>query len=86
MFPAPSAILAGQMPTRTYYWDFFGPRARPTAEHFVEHLEGFLHDNAMEGCDTGIASEGRGHAAAYCVAPEEHHAGIERALAPRRAI
>ena len=73
------------MPTRTYYWDFFGPRATPTAEHFVEHLDGFLAEHAITGCETGLASEGRGHAAAYCVAPAEHHGAIERALKPRRS-
>ncbi len=73
------------MPTRTYYWDFFGPRAQPTAEHFVEHLDGFLREHGIEGCETGLESQAAGHAAAFCVTPEEHQAAIEGALKPRRS-
>ena len=73
------------MPTRTYYWDFFGPRAQPTAEHFVEHLRGFLEENALDGCETGLSSGGAGHAAAFCVTPEQCQAAIEHALKPRRS-
>jgi hypothetical protein len=73
------------MPVRTYYWDFFGPRAQPTAEHFVEHLLGFLQENGLEGCETGMKSEGAGHAAAFCVTPEQHQGPIESALKPRRS-
>lgn len=73
------------MPSRTYFWDFFGPSAQPTAEHFVEHLLGFLQENGMEGCETGTESQGAGHAAAFCVAPAEHQPAIEQALKPRRS-
>ncbi len=73
------------MPTRTYYWDFFGPRAQRTAEHFLEHLRGFLEENSLDGCETGLSSESAGHAAAFCVTPERHQTGVERALKPRRS-
>jgi uncharacterized protein len=26
-------------------WDYFGPSAQPTAEHFLRHLKGFLIEN-----------------------------------------
>jgi hypothetical protein len=29
------------MPTLRFHWDFFGPDAAPTAEHFVKHVHEF---------------------------------------------
>ncbi|MFZ1686071.1 MAG: hypothetical protein WAU70_01535 [Flavobacteriales bacterium] len=29
------------MPLLRFHWDFFGPDAAPTAEHFVKHLHQF---------------------------------------------
>ena len=29
------------MPALRFHWDFFGPDALPTAEHFVKHLHQF---------------------------------------------
>lgn len=66
------------------YWDFFGPAAPKTAEHFRKHLDEFLAKNAVEGCETGTSSAGPGHQAAFCVAPPEASDGLERALRPRR--
>jgi hypothetical protein len=70
---------------RRYFWDFFGPAAERTAEHFREHLEQFLVQNALSGCEVGLASAGAGHHAAFCVAPSEVQSAIERALRPRRS-
>jgi uncharacterized protein len=70
----------------TYYWDFFGPNAERTADHFRRHLEGFLRDNGCDGCATGVESQGAGHFAAYCTASEQHEPLIERALKPRRKL
>lgn len=36
------------MPRIRLHWDFFGPDARTTAEHFLHHLEQFC---AREGVD-----------------------------------
>lgn len=72
------------MPDRTYFWDFFGPRAEGTATHFVVHLDEFLAREGLDGCTTGRVSQGRGHHAATCRAPERHWPALERALRPKR--
>jgi hypothetical protein len=74
------------MSDATLVWDFFGPRAEPTALHFQRHLNEFLTRNEIIGCTTGTRSEGRGHCAAYCVAPAASRDAIARALRPQRVI
>jgi len=71
---------------KTYFWDFFGPRAAGTAEHFRKHLDEFLGKNALGGCRTGCRSEGAGHQAVYCEAPASAAAAIEGALRPKRVL
>lgn len=70
----------------TFYWDFFGPRAELTARHFQKHLEQFLSQNALSGCETGVESGERGHYAAFCRAPREHHDSLVNALKPQRML
>jgi hypothetical protein len=72
--------------SKTYFWDFFGPRAPGTARHFEEHLKEFLNKNALEGCVTGLASEGEGHQSVYCRTPRAAQSAVERALRPKRSI
>jgi hypothetical protein len=69
---------------RRYFWDFFGPNARGSAEHFREHLSQFLERHSIEGCDLSLVSAGPGHHAAACVAPLDAAELIEGALRPRR--
>jgi hypothetical protein len=69
---------------KTYYWDFFGPNADGTAEHFVRHLNEFFAKNGILGCETDTMSAGVGHRAARCRAPEAAEPVIERALRPKR--
>jgi uncharacterized protein len=70
--------------SKTYFWDFFGPRAGGTAQHFQKHLDEFLDKNAIAGCETGLCSEGAGHQAVFCRATREAEPAIEGALRPRR--
>jgi hypothetical protein len=69
---------------RRYFWDFFGPNAQGTAEHFREHLAQFLTRHAIEGCQLELVSAGPGHHAAACSAPIDAAELIEHALRPRR--
>jgi hypothetical protein len=69
---------------RTYFWDFFGPRAEGTAQHFLGHLREFLSKNRCPEMPTGLRSEGAGHQAVFCSPPLEFQAAIERSLRPRR--
>jgi hypothetical protein len=71
---------------KRYFWDFFGPRAQPTAEHFMKHLDQLLDENAISGCTTGLCSEQAGHAAVFLRAPPELATTIERSLSPKRVI
>lgn len=68
----------------TYHWDFFGPDAQQTAEHFVRHLDEFIAREALEGCETGAASEQPGHHGAWCRAPESLEQTLVRSLRPQR--
>lgn len=68
---------------RTYYWDFFGPQAQKTAEHFRHHLDEFLKKNTCPG-ETGLGSEGAGHAAVSCRVSPDWFERLERALRPKR--
>jgi hypothetical protein len=70
---------------RTAWWDFFGPTAPGTAEHFRVHLDEFLVRERLSGCTTGVEvhPEDR-HAAAWCRTPAAQLDGLVRALKPRR--
>jgi hypothetical protein len=67
-----------------YFWDFFGPDAERTAQHFRRHLDEFLEQHACAGCATGTESAGAGHFAAFCATPPEHDELVLRSLRPRR--
>jgi hypothetical protein len=69
---------------RTYFWDFYGPRAAPTAEHFARHLRGFLQQHGAAQLEVVQSSTGPGHAAVGVATPPEHHELIEKALRPKR--
>jgi hypothetical protein len=50
----------------TLYWDFFGPSAVQTAEHFKKHLTEFLHRNAITARPIELKSEQEFHMAVVC--------------------
>jgi hypothetical protein len=70
---------------KSYFWDFFGPRAEGTAQHFLLHLREFLRKNECPEMPTGLRSEGAGHQAVFCSPPAEFQLAIERSLRPRRS-
>jgi hypothetical protein len=69
---------------RTYFWDFYGPRAQPTAAHFKRHLQGFLSQHGIPDLALLEASSGPGHAAIGLTTPPAHFELIEKALRPKR--
>lgn len=70
---------------RTAWWDFFGPAAAGTAEHFRVHLDEFLVRERLSGCTTGVeVHPEQRHAAAWCRTPPELLETLVRALKPRR--
>jgi hypothetical protein len=70
---------------KTYFWDFFGPRAEGTAAHFHRHLLQFLDQHQLSGCETALVSDGPGHHGVSCRTPAAARATIEGALRPRRS-
>lgn len=66
----------------TLYWEFHGPDAKGTAEHFRVHLDGFLGVNGLGGCTTRV--EGDGPVLVACVSPPEWVDAITKALRPKR--
>jgi hypothetical protein len=66
------------------FWDFYGPAAEQTAQHFAKHLTEFLCRNGHAAASTGLASAGAGHQAVWCSAEADAAAGIARALRARR--
>jgi hypothetical protein len=70
--------------TRTYFWDFFGPRSGPTAAHFKRHLQGFLEEHGIGELTLVEASLQPGHHAVGVATPEAHWKLIEAALRPKR--
>ncbi len=69
---------------RTYFWDFFGPRAQPTAAHFKRHLQGFLTQHGIADLPLVDASTAPGHHAVGVTTPAQHFDLIEKALRPKR--
>jgi hypothetical protein len=70
--------------SRTYFWDFFGPRAQPTAAHFKRHLQGFLEQHGIGELALVEAAQAPGHHAIGVTTPPEHFQLIESALRPKR--
>jgi hypothetical protein len=69
---------------RTYFWDFFGPRAEPTAAHFKRHLHGFLLQHGIGELSLVTESASPLHHAVGVCAPAAHWELIEKALRPKR--
>ena len=69
---------------RTYFWDFFGPRCQPTAQHFKRHLQGFLQQHGAAGLQLLEVTDSHGHQGIGVVTPPEHWELIEKALRPKR--
>ena len=69
---------------RTFLWDFFGPNAERTAEHFQRHLLGFLQQHDCPG-ETALESQGEGHQAVSCTVGAEWSERIQSALRPKRS-
>jgi len=70
---------------RTYFWDFFGPRAGPTAAHFERHLHEFLRQHGVTELAVRLETHGPGHSAVGLTTPPAHFELIEKALRPRRS-
>lgn len=72
------------MPTLRFHWDFMGPDAVPTAEHFCKHLIEFCSREGIASPHTFTAMVGN-----RCVASlecdEQHMILVRDRLRPKRA-
>lgn len=67
------------------FWDFFGPHAGPTGQHFMTHLQEFLQRESVLYKDVGNSMDPtQSHCSVWCVTSEEESAKLEKALKPRR--
>ena len=69
------------------FWDFYGPTAQPTAEHFKRHVDELLEREGLQGdvLGTGVEVVRAGWCAAWCDAPLEVAQKVGRALKATRA-
>ena len=70
---------------RRLFWDYYGPRAGGTANHFRLHLDEFINDMKLTGCTSGVIEYSPTHAAAWCDAPEDACETLVSRLRPHRA-
>ena len=69
---------------KVLYWDFFGPRAKGTADHFCIHLKEFFEQNKLEFDSLGNEYISASHSAAWCKVSDEVYPAASKALKPKR--
>jgi len=69
------------------YWDFYGPMALGTAQHFERHLGALLEREGLAGAvrARGVQQLNPTWAAAWCEGPLEEARKVGQALRARRA-
>jgi hypothetical protein len=72
------------MPTLRFHWDFMGPDAKPTAEHFCRHLVEFCASHQVADPRTFTTME-QGRCVASLECDETHMLLIRDRLRPKRA-
>jgi len=79
----PSGPPPGPSVPETLWWDYFGPRAKGTAEHFAIHVREFLAREKLDPWPVGVDVT-PGHAACWCSTANPQADLIAGALRPRR--
>ena len=72
------------MPQLRFHWDFFGPDAQATAEHFLKHVDEFcVREGIPEHRNYTTMAQARCVASMEC--DEAHMALVRDRLRPKRA-
>jgi hypothetical protein len=71
------------MPLLRFHWDFFGPDARPTAEHFLKHLDQFCDREGIRGFTRWVREE-KVRCTAILECEEKHLLTVRDRLRPVR--
>ena len=66
------------------FWDFFGPNALPTAQHFEKHMREFFAREQLDPLCNGLISEQDGHTAYFCICEQALEPVLLKSLRPRR--
>ena len=67
-----------------FHWDFFGPDAQPTAEHFCKHLMEFCGSNHIADPHT-FTTMVQGRCVASLEGDDKHRLRIRDRVRPKRA-
>jgi hypothetical protein len=67
-----------------FHWDFFGSDAKPTAEHFVEHMHTFCDREGIRERSAWVTA-GAQRCTATLECDEQHLVLVRDRLRPRRA-
>jgi hypothetical protein len=65
------------------FWDYYGPMAKGTAEHFLAHLKQFLEQKQLL-LETGITHFNENHSFVSCESPIIHLEMLIKTLRPKR--
>lgn len=71
------------MPRLRFHWDFFGPDATATAEHFLKHLDTFCQREGITDHTHWITQRGTA-VVAVMECDERHLVPVRDALKPKR--
>lgn len=72
------------MPTLRFHWDFLGPDAQPTADHFCRHVLEFCATNGIADPRT-FTTMVQGRCVASLECDEKHMLLVRDRLLPKRA-
>ncbi|HRH38034.1 MAG TPA: hypothetical protein PK760_06800 [Flavobacteriales bacterium] len=67
-----------------FHWDFFGPDAEPTAEHFLKHVDQFCAREGISGQQSWVTKQPV-HCTATLECDQQYMIAIRDALRPKRA-
>ena len=68
------------------FWDYYGPSAHGTAEHFLKHLQTWLNEQQLTAVQKlEVLAYSESHSAASCVLPIEQGKLVYQALKASRA-
>ena len=68
------------------FWDYYGPSAEGTAEHFLKHLQSWLiKEGYTDNKELKVLSYSVNHSAASCVLPTKTGKVVYQALKAHRA-
>ena len=67
-------------------WDFYGPRAEGTAQHHRRHVDEFIRNHKLEGCETAVETLGPNHSCAISLSGPESAEFLRSRLRPHQIL